>query len=145
MKKFSKFLIVIFTALTVVNCSSSDNDSESSISDDIIVGRWEMKYHKFGNITLNDSDCHRQSYIVWNEDFTAERKTYANNGQGGPCFITGEGSGTWRIIPEDESESDDNYEFSDGTTTVQEEIIFLDSDNMYIDYGNIEFHYERVN
>ncbi len=147
MTKLMRLGVLVLSIIVLAGCSSDDGDSSGpSLSDAPIVGTWNLKYHKAFGITINNTTCHQQSYIVWNADFSGDRKTYANNGQGGPCFLTGEGTGTWQVIPESESVSGENYEFTDeGGVHIEEKIVFIDADNMYIDYNTIEFHYERAN
>ncbi|GAB4154781.1 MAG: hypothetical protein Tsb0033_03230 [Winogradskyella sp.] len=140
----NRLLLLTVLGLSIFNCSSdNDNSPSEQLSDDIIVGRWELTHHESFGITINDTPCHQQSYIMWNSDFTGERETFANNGQGGPCFSTGAGEGTWEIISD--PDQDENYRFigNDGTT-VEEEVVFVDDNTMYIDYGIIDFYYQRV-
>ena len=142
MRIFSLFIIL--SSVFLMGCS--DDDSSDPTSDDQIVGRWELTHQQSGNLITNDTPCHQQSYIQWNGDFTADRKAYTTDGQG-QCLLTAEAVGTWEVISEsdDESSSSPNYRFiTDEGSTIEETIIFLDNNTLYIDYSFIDFYYTRV-
>lgn len=147
MKLIKSFFILLFGSILFMACSSNDNDEQTNV-DDPILGTWNLKYQKIGSVIINDTDCHQQSYIKWNSDLTAERATYLNDGQGGDCYLYTSSNGTWELISEDESEFNDyNYRYTDSETGqgVEEEIIFVDDNNIIIDYGSIDFYYEKIN
>ncbi|WP_422106252.1 lipocalin family protein [Winogradskyella sp.] len=140
-----KLVFVVLALGLMFNCSNNDDSEEVALSEDQIVGRWNLTHQESFGITINDTPCHQQSYIIWNADFTSERKTYANNGQGGPCFITGEGEGSWELIPDSESASGENYRFmGNNGTSIDEKIVFVDNNTMYIEYNLIDFYYVRT-
>ncbi|MGC1471823.1 MAG: lipocalin family protein [Psychroserpens sp.] len=137
-------LIIVLSLL--LNCSSDDDSSSPVNVDDPIVGTWNLKFQQVAGQTLNDTDCNQQSYITWNSDLTSERVVYLDDGQGGDCNLFSTNNGTWAIIAEDENEfGDENYRYTDSETgqSVEEEIIFIDANNIRIDYGFADFFYEK--
>lgn len=136
-------LITVLCLSLCLNCSSNDDDNTTNVNDPI-VGKWYLKYQKIGSTIINDTDCHQQSYIQWNSDLTAKRDVYINDGQGGDCQLYSSDTGTWEVITDNEF-NDDNYRFIGANQSVDEEIIFVDDNNIIIDYGFSDFYYEKSN
>ena len=73
-----KLLILSIAVFTLFSCSSDDNNSDSSIQSDLIIGKWNLSASTAGSL----SSCIRQSNIELKQDGTYNLIQYYEDSNG---------------------------------------------------------------
>ncbi len=128
MKKLNATIgvLLLFTGLIVLSCSSDDNNNETTNKQELLIGKW--KKIKIGTIcssgnetSENYSTCKQKGTITFNENGTYNDIPYIEYNN--ECIIDGESNGVWKIM------DDDLYIKNDGSTSFIKATLFEISKN----------------
>ena len=131
MKTFTWAFILLITGIFFVQ-SCKKHEVEKQEEPQYIVGEWQLEKITVSGIELGITDCHKQSFAIFESNGHAESKYYTEY-QDGDCELHLWYKGTWEY-------KDDKFYFhveetndSQSPETEDKEVHFIDTEHFYFE------------
>ena len=147
MKKIITFLFISMIVITSLG-SCKKHQTEIPTQPDYIIGEWKLEKLVVFGAEQNLTDCHKQSYMIFDSNHAAESKYYTIYASSGDCVLHLHYIGTWEYN-ETENKFYFNIDSSNTSTTssISKELHFIDTEHFYVleNYQGVEgkFFFEK--
>ncbi len=133
MNKFYAFAFFIIVGLTFYSCKK--HDTEIPTEPDYIIGEWKLDKLVIYGVEQDLTDCHKQSYMIFDSNHEAESKYYTIYANSGDCVLHLHYIGTWEY-----NEAENKFYFNvdstntsgNSTTNINKELHFTDTEHFYV-------------
>ena len=121
-----KNILLLIVSFIIISCSSNDN----TISEDKIIGTWNLHKQTKNDVDDPQSDCEKESSLVYRKDNTYTETIVRNGFNGGDCRTVEVRNGNW------ENKGDGFYykELDNSTANDNSNYIFEGNNIFYVQY-----------